>query len=408
VSSDVEVAPAARAGSGGSRASSPALRRRLTVPTLLRVLVVLVVAVLPLYLTSSLLQTGLFCMSAIIGAIGLNLLTGNTGQLSLAHAFFLAVGAYGYAYFAGTAPKIAGGSGASGLALPTVVAAVLAVLLTGALGLLFSPVSSRLRGIYLGIASLALVFVGQHVLFNAETFTGGFNGRSIPTLNLFGFVFDATDPQLYILNVPFGRFERLWYLGLVLVVLSYVFAKNLLRGRPGWAMQMVRDNEIAAAVMGVDVRRYKASAFVLSSMYAGLAGVLFGLTFSRIVPDTFGVDLSIQFLAMIIIGGLGTVGGAALGAVLVVALPQVLSQYGSSVPFLAAPGSGGVDAGSFARYVYGIAIVGFLIFEAGGLAAIGRRIAEAVGRRGRHAPPSTAPPSTAPASAAPDVSTSTP
>lgn len=402
MSSDVDVVPAARAGSAGGK-QSRARRRRPRVPTLLRVIVVLVVAVLPLYLPSSLLQTGLFCMSAIIGAIGLNLLTGNTGQLSLAHAFFLAVGAYGYAYFAGASTSIAGGSGASGLALPTVVAAVLAVLLAGVLGLLFSPVSSRLRGIYLGIASLALVFIGQHVLFNAESVTGGFNGRRIPALNLFGFVFDATDPQLYILDVPFGRFERLWFLGLVLVVLSYVFAKNLLRGRPGWAMQMVRDNEIAAAVMGVDVRRYKASAFVLSSMYAGLAGVLFGLTFSRIVPDTFGFDLSIQFLAMIIIGGLGSVGGAALGAVLVVALPQLLSQYGSSVPFLAAPGSGGVDAGAFARYVYGAAIIGFLIFESGGLAAIGRRIAEPMARRRRpgaqRAAPGSAPPGATPTSA---------
>ena len=401
MSSDVDVVPAARAGSAAGKPAR-AGRRRPRVPTLLRVLVVLVVAVLPLYLPSSLLQTGLFCMSAIIGAIGLNLLTGNTGQLSLAHAFFLAVGAYGYAYFAGASTPTVGGSGASGLALPTVVAAILAVLLSGVLGLLFSPVSSRLRGIYLGIASLALVFIGQHVLFNAESVTGGFNGRRVPALNLFGFVFDATDPQLYILDVPFGRFERLWFLGLVLVVLSYVFAKNLLRGRPGWAMQMVRDNEIAAAVMGVDVRRYKSSAFVLSSMYAGLAGVLFGLTFSRIVPDTFGFDLSIQFLAMIIIGGLGSVGGAALGAVLVVALPQLLSQYGSSVPFLAAPGSGGVDAGAFARYVYGAAIIGFLIFESGGLAAIGRRIAEPMARRRRpgaqRAAPGSAPSGATPTS----------
>ena len=399
MSSDVDVVPAARAGSAAGKPAR-AGRRRPRLPTLLRVLVVLVVAVLPLYLPSSLLQTGLFCMSAIIGAIGLNLLTGNTGQLSLAHAFFLAVGAYGYSYFAGTSTSIAGGSGASGLGLPTVVAAILAVLLSGVLGLLFSPVSSRLRGIYLGIASLALVFIGQHVLFNAESVTGGFNGRRMPALNLFGFSFDATDPQLYILDVPFGRFERLCFLGLVLVVLSYVFAKNLLRGRPGWAMQMVRDNEIAAAVMGVDVRRYKSAAFVLSSMYAGLAGVLFGLTFSRIVPDTFGFDLSIQFLAMIIIGGLGSVGGAALGAVLVVALPQLLSQYGSSVPFLAAPGSGGVDAGGFARYVYGAAIIGFLIFESGGLAAIGRRIAETVARR-RHPGAQRAAPGSAPQGATP-------
>jgi len=379
VSSATEMTTTPTGSTGDHRPGSP--RRRLRIPTVLRMLVVLIVAVLPLYLSSSLLQTGLFCMSAIIGAIGLNLLTGNTGQVSLAHAFFLAAGAYGYAFFAGKPSKAGVGASLSGLQLPTVVAAILAVLLAGFLGLLFSPVSSRLRGIYLGIASLALVFIGQHILFNAETITGGFNGRNVPTFNLFGLAFDTTDPSLYILNVEFGKFERLWYLGLILVVVSYVFAKNLLRGRPGWAMQMVRDSEIAAAVMGVNVRRYKTSAFVLSSMYAGLAGVLFALTFSRIVPDTFGFDLSVQFLAMIVIGGLASVGGAALGAILVVGLPQLLSQYGSSVPFLAQPGSGGVDAGSFAKYVYGAAIIGFLIFEAGGLAAIGQRIAATLSRR---------------------------
>ncbi len=381
----------------GSTVAAPAGKhRRIRVPTVLRILVVLVVAVLPIYLPSSLLQVGLFCMSAIIGAIGLNLLTGNTGQLSLAHAFFLAVGGYGYAYFSGKPSKVGGGISASGLELPTVIAAILAVLLAGFLGLLFSPISSRLRGIYLGIASLALVFIGQHILFNAEKITGGFNGRNIPTFNLFGFRFDTTDPSLFILNVEFGKFERLWYLGLVLVVLSYIFAKNLLRGRPGWAMQMVRDSEIAAAVMGVDVRRYKASAFVLSSMYAGLAGVLFALTFSRIVPDTFGFELSIQFLAMIIIGGLGSVGGAALGAILVIALPQLLTLYGSGLPFLATPGSGGVDPGTFAKYVYGAAIIGFLLFESGGLAAIGQRIAQPFYRRARRAskPPVSTPDAT--------------
>lgn len=386
MSNATEVSTAGTSPAPVTRRAPAARRRRLTVPTLLRVLVVAFVAVLPLYLPSSLLQTGLFCMSAIIGAIGLNLLTGNTGQLSLAHAFFLAVGGYSYAFFSGRTAGVGGGITAVGLELPTMLAAVLAVLLAGFLGLLFSPISSRLRGIYLGIASLALVFIGQHILFNAETVTGGFNGRNVPAFNLFGFVFDTAEPQLYVLNVAFGRFEKLWYLGLALVVLSYLFAKNLLRGRPGWAMQMVRDSEIAAAVMGVDVRRYKASAFVVSSMYAGLAGVLFALTFSRIVPDTFGFDLSIQFLAMIIIGGLGSVGGAALGAILVVALPQLLSQYSSALPFLAAPGSGGIDAGSFARYVFGAAIVGFLIFESGGLAAIGRRLAQGFTRTVRRKP----------------------
>lgn len=397
--------PSSTDGSAQHSALGRLLRHSGRVPLLLRIVVVLLAALLPLYLPGALLQTGLFCMAAIIGAIGLNLLTGTTGQLSLAHAFFLAVGAYGYAYFAGpTSSAVGGGISAAGLGLPPWLATVLAVVTAGLFGLLFSPIASRLRGIYLGIASLSLVFIGQHVLFNAETVTGGFNGRNLTDFSLFGFTFNTTDPQLFVLGVEFGRFERLWYFGLVLVVLAYVFAKNLLRGRPGSAMQMIRDSETAASVMGVNVGRYKASVFVLSSMYAGLAGVLFGLTFSRIVPDTFGFELSIQFLAMIVIGGLASVGGAALGAVLVIALPQVLSQYASVFPFLAAPGSGGIDAGSFANYVYGAAIIGFLIFEAGGLAAIGTRIAAAVSKRVPHSPPAEQ----APHDPGPSLSTGTP
>lgn len=347
--------------------------RWLSGPTLLRVATVIVAAVLPLYLSSSLLQTGLFCMSAVVGAIGLNLLSGTAGQVSLAHAFFLAAGAYGYTYFAGSTTALSGAQG-SGLGLPTVVAAVLAVMLAGVLGLLFSPVSARLRGIYLGIASLALVFIGQQVLTTVTSVTGGYNGRDVPPLHLFGFAFADSNPPLTVLGVAFGQYERLWYVALAAVVLCYLFARNIVTGRPGSALTMVRDSEVAAAVMGVNVRRYKTGAFVLSSMYAGLAGVIFALTFSRIVPDTFSFDLSVQFVAMIVIGGLGSVGGAVTGAIFVIALPQLLSHYSSDLPFLAAPGSGGVDAGTFSRYVYGAAIIGFLIFEAGGLAAVGARI----------------------------------
>src|SRR4051794_12926655 len=123
-------------------------------------------------------------MAAIIGAIGLTILTGTTGQLSLAHAFFLAVGAYGYCYFAGTNNGTTAASKVSGLGLPPVVALVLAVLLAGLCGAASSPLSGRLRGIYLGIASIGLVFVGQHILFNADQLTGGFNGRNAEPFSL--------------------------------------------------------------------------------------------------------------------------------------------------------------------------------------------------------------------------------
>ncbi|MDT4926961.1 MAG: branched-chain amino acid transport system permease protein [Pseudonocardiales bacterium] len=334
------------------------------------VLLVIVLVVLPLYVDAFWLQMGLFVFAAGIGAIGLNLLTGTTGQLSLAHAFFLAVGAYGYAYFSGTNTQIGGGVEVGGLELPPLLAAVLAVALAGFAGLLFSPIAGRLRGIYLGVASLSLVFIGQHVLLNARSLTGGFYGRDTAPFSLFGFTFTNEDPPLTVLNVPFGQRERLWYLGLVLLILCYLFASNLLRGRPGRALQTIRDSEIAAATMGVNVRVYKAAAFVLSSMYAGLAGVLVALAFQRPVPDYFNLGLSITYLAMIVIGGLGSVRGAVVGAAFVTALPQVLTHYSDSLPFLAQPGESGVGPAEFANYAYGAAIILVILVAPGGLAGV--------------------------------------
>ncbi|HEV2778704.1 MAG TPA: branched-chain amino acid ABC transporter permease [Actinophytocola sp.] len=333
--------------------------------------VVLLALAAPLELAGFWLQTGLFAMAAVIGAIGLTLLVGVTGQLSLGHAFFVAVGAYGYAYLAG-------------IGWPPPLAAIGAVALAGLAGALFSPIAGRLRGIYLGLTSLGLVFLGQHILTNATAVTGGFNGRDAAPFNLFGFSFTATDPELTVLDVPFGPLERLWYLGLLLVAVSWWYAGNLARGRPGRALVAVRDSEVAAAVMGVDVRRYKAAAFTVSSAYAGLAGVLLALAFGRIVPESFGFLLSIDFLAMIIIGGLGSIGGAAAGAVFVTALPLVLNHYSDALPFLAQPGEAGIGAAEAARLLYGAAIVVVLLFAPGGLAQLARRIRTP--RSARHEP----------------------
>lgn len=329
-----------------------------------------VLVALPFYLTDFWLQLGLFVFAAAIGAIGLNLLTGSAGQLSLAHAFFLAVGAYGYSYFAGTTTSSGGGITVGGLALPPLLAMILAVCLAGLAGLLFSPIASRLRGIYLGVASLALVFIGDHILLNAVSVTGGFYGRNAAPFSLFGFSFTNDNPQLYVLGIPFGQRERLWYLGLVLLALAYLFARNVERGRPGRALHTIRDSEVAAAVMGVNVRRYKAAAFVLSSMYAGLAGVMLALAFQRPVPDYFDLVLSITYLAMIVIGGLGSVGGAVVGAAFVTALPLVLTHYSDRLTFLAQPGSNGVGPAEFSNYVYGAAIILVILLAPGGLASL--------------------------------------
>jgi len=328
---------------------------------------------LPQYAEGFWLQTGLFAMSAAIAAIGLTLLVGITGQLSLGHAFFIAVGAYGYCYLAGSSEDLGAISAPGGLGLPTVVAMIGAVLLAGLAGALFSPIAGRLKGIYLGLASVGLVFLGLHIMSNAKGITGGFNGRDAAPFNVAGFEFSDRSPdELVVFGVQYGQLERLWYLGLVLVVVAWWFARNLLQGRPGRALEAVRDSEVAAGVMGVEVKTYRGAAFVVSSMYAGLAGVLLALSFGRIVPESFGVLYSIDFLVMIVLGGLGSIRGAILGAFLVTALPLVLGHYSGSLPFVSEPGSDGLQGTDAARFLYGSAVVAVLIFIPGGLAGAGR------------------------------------
>ncbi|MFG2359129.1 branched-chain amino acid ABC transporter permease [Streptomyces sp. NPDC048521] len=337
------------------------------------VLVALLLCVPPFYLDAFWLRIGLFSLAAAIGAIGLTLLSGTAGQLSLGHAFFLAVGAYGYTWLAGE----------PGPGLPTALAAVLAVLLAGAVGGLFSPVAGRVRGIYLGVATLALVFLGHHLLLTADSVTGGFNGRSVPPLTVGGFGFTTGGPELVVLGVPFGAEERLWYLGLALFALTWFTARGLLRSRPGRALAALRDSETAAAVMGVDVARHRAAAFVVSSMYAGLAGVLLALAFRRVVPDYFSLGLSVDYLAMIVLGGLGSVAGTTAGAVFVTALPLLMTRYADQLPLVAAPGAtdGAVGPTEAARYLYGAAIVVVLLCAPDGLHGLTRRLRDRVRRR---------------------------
>jgi len=389
----------------GRTAAQPGRGRRVSpgklagVVAAIALLVVLLIA--PLYIDEFWLRTGFAVFGAVVGAIGLNLLVGTTGQLSLAHAFFLAVGATTYAFVAGTP-----GGGVQkhgGLGWPPLVAMVAGVLLAGLAGLAFSPLAARIRGIYLGVASLGLVFIGQHLLNTWTTVSGGFNGRTTPPFSLFGFTFTDSDPDLFVLNVPFGQAERLWYLGLVLALMAYLFARNLVRSRPGRALQTLRDSEVAAAVMGVNVQGYKARAFLVSSMYAGLSGVLYALSIGSIAPESFGLDVSVQYLAMIVLGGLGSVGGAAIGAAVVSALPLVFQQYAGSLPLIAAPGAPGVGASQAARFLYGAFIVLVVMFQPSGLAGLAQRFRRR--RRPADAEETAAtPPAPAP-SAAPTQST---
>ncbi|MFA5607814.1 MAG: branched-chain amino acid ABC transporter permease [Leucobacter sp.] len=335
-----------------------------TRPLLIAVALV-VMAVLPLYLDAQMLKIGSWSMAAAVGAIGLTMLVGTAGQLSLAHAFFAAVGAYGYAFLA--APE-------NGAAWPPALAALGGIVIAAFAGLLFSPVAARLRGLYLGVASLGLVFIGQHLLKNLVPVTGGVNGRSVTPFDIFGFQLSGGSPAFSVAGVPFGAQERMWYLALFSLLVAIYLANGIIKRRPGRAFTMIRDNQAAASALGINVQQYKAAAFVISSAFAGGAGVLTGLAYAYLTPQNFGLGLSINFLAMVLIGGLGSVGGAVVGAVIVTATPLLLASFAAGSNLLAEGGSGGYEAGTVSSILFGALIVILIIVEPGGLARLGQRL----------------------------------
>ncbi|MER7861004.1 branched-chain amino acid ABC transporter permease [Amycolatopsis sp. WAC 04197] len=343
------------------------------------VALLVVLLAIPLYLDAAWLKAGQYMMIGGVGAIGLTLLVGQAGQLSLAHAFFLLAGATGYTVLSGPSDD----ERVIGLGLDPGLSLIGAVVVAALLGLAFAPVSGRLRGIYLGVASLSLVFLGLYFGQSAETLTGGTStGRTPEPFSLFGFPFTNGGPEIELMGVPIRQAERLWYLFLLLTVLAFVVAKAAVRSRVGRSWRAVRDNEAAASVMGVSVTRAKAGAFAVSSAYAGLAGAMTVLWFDILKPDesefgTYGINISIAFLAMVIIGGLGSVPGALVGALIVNGLPQVLSLYSADLGWFSGTGDGALTPILVSSFVYGAAIILVVLFEPGGLAAIGRRITPA-------------------------------
>jgi branched-chain amino acid transport system permease protein len=331
-----------------------------------------VLLALPLYLEAPWLKAGQYVMIGAVGAIGLTLLSGQAGQLSLAHGFFLLVGATSYTVLSGQSDERV-----VGLGLDPSLSLVGAIVITALAGLAFAPVAGRLRGIYLGVASLSLVFLGLYLGQGAEVLTGGTStGRAPTVFSLFGFPF-SDEGNLVIAGVPLRGTERLWYLFLALLAVAYWLARGSVKGRVGRAWRAVRDNEAAATAMGVDVPRTKASVFAVSSAYAGLAGAMTVLWFDLLKPDesefgTYGVNASIAFLAMVIIGGLGSVTGAVTGALVVNGLPQVLTLYSTDLGWF----TGSFTPVLVSSFVYGAAIVLVVLVEPGGLAAIGRRVRE--------------------------------
>ncbi|RZQ65135.1 branched-chain amino acid ABC transporter permease [Amycolatopsis suaedae] len=296
-----------------------------------------------------------------VGAIGLNLLTGYCGQISLGHAFFIGAGAYVTARVGGDL----------GLPLPLWLAAAA---LTGAvLGGLIGPFALRLRGNYLAIVTLGLIFIGEHLWRNLTGVTGGNSGTAVTAKPALG---PVDLGALEIAGEEYSRNQGWFWLVWGMVALVALLAKNLVRTRPGRALQAIRDRDQAAEVIGVRAGRYKVGAFMISSAIAAMAGALFGSYQQFVSPDEWNLLLSIQYIAIIIVGGLGTIFGSVLGALFVGALPALIDRYSEVIPGVqtSVGDDGFISVFALNQAIFGVLIVLFLVFEPLGLAGIWLRI----------------------------------
>jgi branched-chain amino acid transport system permease protein len=316
-----------------------------------------------------------------IGAIGLNLLTGYTGQPSLGMAAFIGLGAFVAGYYGGG--RIADGIGYD---LNLFVYMLIALVAGGVVGVLIGLPALRLRGNYLVIVTVGLVFVALYVWKKWTTFTGGNEGSPMPVkadISLGFWSIDFLKPTVF--GKELGSKQGLMYLAWGFVFVTALLVKNIVRTRPGRALQAVRDRDVAAEVVGVSLFRYKVSAFAISSAIASLAGVLYGLYLGYLTPDetSLGLVLSIQFLAVIVVGGIGTIYGSILGAVFIGALPTLIREFvpdNWNLPILGwpivtnDPSATGFSKGALATVIYALLIIVFLVVEPRGLAGIWRRI----------------------------------
>ena len=337
-------------------------------PARIAVAVIIVLGlVLPFLLPQYWLSTAVFILIAAIGALGLAVLTGRTGQISLGHAFFLGIGAYVGGYLGGDLHLTAA------LWIPA------AGLVAGVIGGLVGPTALRLRGLYLAIVTIGLLYIGQHVFVNWPALTGGPGGRALadPTFGPLQFQNGAD-----VLGLGLTRDGLYYYLALLLLALGMLYVRNLDHSRVGRGMAAVRDREVAAAVLGVNVARTKVTAFIVSSAMAGLSGALFGAYLGFVVPTSWSLVLSVEYVVMIVVGGMTSLWGPLLGALFVIGLPSLLQDpnIAGSLPFISSPtnpSQGFISASDAAAVMYGVLLIVCLVLEPRGVAGLVQRITTA-------------------------------
>ncbi len=335
-----------------------------------------------------------------IAALGLNLLTGVAGQVSLGHAFFMAVGAYTAAVIGGEPGNIVWG-----LELPIWIWLPAAGLVAALLGILVAPTAVRVRGLYLAFVTLGLVFIGQYLWRNLGKIAGGpTTGREWPPLEFA--LWKGQEPLISFADdgpwfgVDLVKQGKAYYLLLLLVIVFALLAKNMMRTRVGRSWASIRDRDIAAEIMGVAEARGKTQAFAISSFYAGVAGALLASFFGRLIPETWDLLLSVEFIVIILIGGAGTITGTLMGTAFVVLTPRLvrdltlwlaeLAEGDSAASFFAnlivatdaqdfglvstSAAGPGLSIFQLNIVLFGVLIIVFLIFEPLGLYGIWIRI----------------------------------
>ncbi len=259
--------------------------------------IMIMLVILPYFLKGYYLYVCMMVMIFGLVSLGLNILTGYAGLISLGHAGFFCIGAYATAIF-------------SNYGLPIFLSLFLAGMFSAICGIILGFPSIRLTGFHLAIATLAFGVVVEKLFYSWESVSGGGAGLLVSKAKLFSFVFDSD--------------QKLYYLILVIVFGLTLFARNVLDRRTGRALLAIREGEIAASTLGVNLLFSKLNAFMLSAFYSGVAGGLYAHAIGQLNVQSFNIGLSFSFLIMVIIGGLGSILGSFLGSVFVMGLPEVL------------------------------------------------------------------------------------
>ena len=313
-------------------------------------LLVLFIVIVPLVFGEYYLSIINLVLISIVGALGLNILVGYTGQISIGHAAFMSVGAY-------TAANLAVRAG-----LPFWITLPAGGLMAAIVGAVVGIPSLRIKGLYLAIATLAGQLIIEWIINHVPWISGGTQASiQVPRPSLFGFEM-KTQGALYFFLLFFA-------------LIAIVAALNLVRSRIGRAFVAIRDQDIAAEIIGIDIFRYKLIAFAISSFYAGVCGVLYTYYFGIANYEQFQLGVSIEYLAMIIIGGLGSVLGSILGAAFVALLPLVIRTVMESIGgFFFAANEMSTVVSSMRLVIFGALIIVFLVLEPEGLNRLWRNI----------------------------------